>query len=41
MKVAADQLTPVTLEHGGNDPSIVCTDARLDDKAFMLSLIHI
>ena len=35
MKVAADQLTPVTLELGGNDPAIVCADARLDDKAFM------
>ena len=35
MKVAADQLTPVTLELGGNDPAIVCADARLDEKAFM------
>ena len=35
MKVAAEQLTPVTLELGGNDPAIVCADARLDDKAFM------
>ena len=35
MKVAADQMTPVTLELGGNDPAIVCADARLDDKAFM------
>lgn len=35
MKVAADQMTPVTLELGGNDAAIVCGDARLDDKAFM------
>ena len=35
MKVAADQLTPVTLELGGNDPAIICADARLDEKAFM------
>ena len=35
MKVAADRLTPVTLELGGNDPAIVCADARLDEKAFM------
>ena len=35
MKVAADRLTPVTLELGGNDPAIVCADARLDETAFM------
>ncbi|MEL0303760.1 MAG: aldehyde dehydrogenase family protein, partial [Rhodobiaceae bacterium] len=35
MKVAADRLTPVTLELGGNDPAIVCADARLDEQAFM------
>ena len=33
--MAADQLTPVTLELGGNDPAIICADARLDEKAFM------
>ena len=35
MKVAADQMTPVTLELGGNDPAIVCDDAKLDEKALM------
>ena len=35
MKVAADQMTPVTLELGGNDAAIVCADARLDETAFM------
>ena len=34
MKVAADRMTPVTLELGGNDAAIVCADARLDDEAF-------
>ncbi len=35
MKVAADQMIPVTLELGGNDAAIVCADARLDETAFM------
>ena len=35
MRLAADELTPVTLELGGNDAAIVCADARLDDAAFM------
>ena len=35
MKLAADQMTPVTLELGGNDAAIVCADARLDETAFM------
>ena len=35
MNVAADQMTPVTLELGGNDAAIVCADARLDETAFM------
>ena len=35
MKIAADQMTPVTLELGGNDAAIICADAQLDDKAFM------
>lgn len=35
MKVAADQMTPMTLELGGNDAAIVCADARLDETAFM------
>ena len=34
MKVAADNLTPVTLELGGNDAAIICQDARLDEAAF-------
>ena len=35
MKVAADNVTPVTLELGGNDAAIVCQDAELDHGAFM------
>lgn len=35
MKVAADNITPVTLELGGNDAAIVCQDAELDPGAFM------
>jgi acyl-CoA reductase-like NAD-dependent aldehyde dehydrogenase len=35
MKCAADNLTPVTLELGGNDAAIVCADAELDAGAFM------
>jgi acyl-CoA reductase-like NAD-dependent aldehyde dehydrogenase len=33
MKTAADTITRVTLELGGNDPAIVLDDARLDDEA--------
>jgi acyl-CoA reductase-like NAD-dependent aldehyde dehydrogenase len=35
MKVAAENVTPVTLELGGNDPAIICEDAELDAPAFM------
>jgi acyl-CoA reductase-like NAD-dependent aldehyde dehydrogenase len=35
MKIAAGNLTPVTLELGGNDPAIVLEDAELDAGAFM------
>ena len=35
MKMAADNITPVTLELGGNDAGIVCHDAQLDQGAFM------
>lgn len=35
MRVAADNLTPVTLELGGNDAGIFLEDALLDDAAFM------
>lgn len=34
MKVAADNLVPVTLELGGNDAGIILEDAKLDDAAF-------
>ena len=34
MKVAADNLTPVTLELGGNDAALVLEDAKLDDEVF-------
>lgn len=35
MRVAADKLTPVTLELGGNDAGIFLQDVVLDDAAFM------
>jgi len=35
MRVAADNLTPVTLELGGNDAGLFLEDAVLDDAAFM------
>ncbi len=35
MRVAADNLTPVTLELGGNDAGIFLQDVVLDDAAFM------
>ncbi|MFT6786269.1 MAG: acyl-CoA reductase-like NAD-dependent aldehyde dehydrogenase [Dinoroseobacter sp.] len=35
MAVASKNLTPVTLELGGNDAAIVCQDALLDHGAFM------
>lgn len=35
MRVAADNLTPVTLELGGNDAGLFLQDALLDDAAFM------
>jgi len=35
MRLAADNLTPVTLELGGNDAGIFLEDALLDDGAFM------
>ena len=34
MKTAAENITPVTLELGGNDPAIICADANLDSDAF-------
>lgn len=34
MKVAAENLTPVTLELGGNDPALVLEDAELNDAVF-------
>jgi acyl-CoA reductase-like NAD-dependent aldehyde dehydrogenase len=34
MKVAAENITPVTLELGGNDAGIVLEDANLDEAAF-------
>ena len=35
MQQAAMNITPVTLELGGNDAAIVCADAQLDPGAFM------
>ena len=35
MHMAAGNITPVTLELGGNDAAIVCEDAELDAGAFM------
>ncbi len=35
MKVAADNVTPVTLELGGNDPALVLEDAELNPDVFM------
>ena len=34
MKVAADNITPVTLELGGNDAAIMLEDVELNDEAF-------
>lgn len=34
MKVAAENITPVTLELGGNDAGLVLDDAKLDEAAF-------
>lgn len=34
MKIAANNLTPVTLELGGNDAALVLQDAELNDEAF-------
>ncbi len=34
MKVAADNITPVTLELGGNDAALILQDVTLDDEAF-------
>lgn len=34
MKIAANNLTPVTLELGGNDPALVLEDAELNAEAF-------
>ncbi len=34
MKMAAENLTPVTLELGGNDAALILEDAKLDDEAF-------
>ena len=34
MRMAADNLTPVTLELGGNDAAIILEDAKLDKEAF-------
>lgn len=34
MKVAAENITPVTLELGGNDPALVLEDAELSPEAF-------
>jgi len=34
MKVAADNVTPVTLELGGNDAALILEDVELNDEAF-------
>ncbi|WP_444985631.1 aldehyde dehydrogenase family protein [Halomonas mongoliensis] len=34
MKIAAENITPVTLELGGNDAGIILDDAKLDPEAF-------
>ena len=34
MKVAAENITPVTLELGGNDPALILEDAELNEEVF-------
>ncbi|MEM6461847.1 MAG: aldehyde dehydrogenase family protein [Pseudomonadota bacterium] len=34
MRIASENITPVTLELGGNDAGLVLSDAKLDDAAF-------
>jgi len=35
MRIAAENITPVTLELGGNDAGLVLEDAKLDEQAFL------